>query len=122
MKISKKYISLKEEGNAYVKSSTGNQSSLGSDINKAKSKNPMDNDMHVDLQTYDGNKTNDPITIDINADNGADAQKQIKDKLNSNPEMKSLLSKGKLDASVHLKEEKTITFTKRDFDIFLNSI
>ena len=113
---------MKEEGNAYVKSSTGNQSSLGSDINKAKSKNPMDNDMHVDLQTYDGNKTNDPITIDINADNGADAQKQIKDKLNSNPEMKSLLSKGKLDASVHLKEEKTITFTKRDFDIFLNSI
>lgn len=121
MKISKKYISLKEDGNAYVKSSTGSQSSMGSDINKAKAQNPMDNDIHVDLQTYDGNKSNDPVTIDVNAENGNDAQNQIKD-IMKKPGLQNIASKGQMDAVVHLKEEKTIKFTKRDFDIFLNSI
>lgn len=107
------------KSNAYVKSN-GNSSlsSLGSDLNKSKTVNPMDNNFVVDLSSYDNNQNNDEATIDINAKNGTDAQRKIQNTLASNPQLKTMANNNKLNANVNLTNEQRkrgVAITKREF-------
>lgn len=126
--VTRDRMTLKEDGNAYVSSSNDSMSSLGSDINRSKTENPTDKDFVVDLSTYDGNKGNNPVSLDVNAKNGVDAQRQIQNNINSKPQLKTMMNNGQLNANVHIKEdrlkelrENSIGFTKKEItDILLN--
>ena len=86
------------EKTSYV-SKTGS-SDLGSELSKAKSTNPSSDKFVVDVSSFDGNKTNDNVTIDVKAKTPEEAKKTINDKVQSNVELKNLQDKGKLKASV----------------------
>ena len=97
------------EKTSYV-SKTGS-SDLGSELSKAKTSNPSSDKFVVDVSSFDGNKTNDNVTIDVKAKTPEEAKKTIKDKVQSNVELKKLQDKGKLKAAVTYegvmsKEEK----------------
>ena len=97
------------EKTSYV-SKTGS-SDLGSELSKAKTTNPSSDKFVVDVSSFDGNKTNDNVTIDVKAKTPEEAKKTIKDKVQSNVELKKLQDKGKLKAAVTYegvmsKEEK----------------
>ena len=104
--IKKKIIESLEDRNTYVKSTNNSMSSLGSDLNKSKTENPMDNNFIVDLSSYDNNPSNDEATIEVNAKNGTDAQRKIQNTLASNPELKTMARNNKLNANVKLTNEQ----------------
>lgn len=117
--IKRKIIESLNDRNSYVKSSNNSMSSLGSDINQSKAKNPTDNNFVVDLSSYDSNPNNDEATIDVTAKNGTDAQRQIQNTLSSNPELKTMMNNNKLNAKVTLTNEQRkngISITKGDFE------
>ena len=86
------------EKTSYV-SKTGS-SDLGSELSKTKSTNPSSDKFIVDVSSFDGNKKNDNVTIDIKAKTPEEAKKTIHDKVQNNVELKKLQDNGKLKASV----------------------
>lgn len=86
------------EKTSYV-SKTGS-SDLGSELSKTKSTNPSSDKFIVDVSSFDGNKKNDNVTIDIKAKTPEEAKKTINDKVQNNVELKKLQDNGKLKASV----------------------
>ena len=86
------------EKTSYV-SKTGSND-LGSELSKAKTTNPSSDKFVVDVSSFDGNKTNDNVTIDVKAKTPEEAKKTINDKVQSNVELKKLQDKGKLKAAV----------------------
>ena len=85
----KKDLKLKEDTNSYVEpsSSSSTVSSLASDLNNAKAKNPHDSEFVVNASSYDQNNTNDTITLDIQGNNVTDASNNFK-KITRNPNVK----------------------------------
>ena len=117
--IKNKIIEEINNRNTYVQSSNNSMSSLGSDLNKSKSDNPMDNNFVVDLSSYDNNNTNDEATLEIDAKNGTDAQRKIQNTLASNPQLKTMANDNKLNAKVRLTTEQRKqgkAITKKEFE------
>ena len=117
--IKNKIIEEINNRNTYVQSSNNSMSSLGSDLNKSKSDNPMDNNFVVDLSSYDNNNTNDEATLEIDAKNGTDAQRKIQNTLASNPQLKTMTNDNKLNAKVRLTTEQRKqgkAITKKEFE------
>lgn len=129
-RFKKNQIKIKEsDSNAYVTSSNGSNgsmTSLGSDINNTRTNNPNDDNFVVDLSSYDNSNHNNPVSLDVSASNGNEAQRKIQNDINSNPQLKSMMNKGQLNANVHIKEEyirnlreNSIPFTKEEMNEIL---
>lgn len=122
----KRMLKLKEgDGNAYVEPSSDSMSTLSSDISRAKSENPTDNTFIVDTSSYDSNKNNNSVTVDVNASNPTDASNKIT-QLTKDSNVKQLMSKGKLNAKVKLNNESinrlretSVPFTKKELNELL---
>lgn len=117
--IKKRIVEAMTNRNAYVQSSNNSMSSLGSDLNKSKIDNPMNDNFVVDLSSYDNNTKNDEATLEIDAKNGTDAQRKIQNTLASNPQLKTMANDNKLNAKVNLTNEerkKGKPITKREFE------
>lgn len=123
--FSKKNLHLNEDNNgsngtAYVEPSSDNASSLAADINKTKQENPTDDTFVLNANSYDGNKTNNTVTLDINAENGQDATQQFT-QMRQNPYVKNMIANGNVNARIHLKNEhierlreNSVSFTKKE--------
>ena len=123
--FSKKSLHLNEDNNgsngtAYVEPSSDSTSSLATDINKAKQENPTDDTFIVNANSYDGNKSNNTVTLDINAENGQDATHQFT-QMKQNPYVKNMIANGNVNARFHLKNEQierlrenSVSFTKKE--------
>lgn len=122
----KKDLVLNESnGNAYVEPSSDNASSLSSDLSKAKSKNPNDNEFIVNANSYDGDTSNNTVTLDVNGSTPSDATKKF-NQLTKQPQVRQLISKGNVNAKIHLNNEEikrlkenSIKFTKKELTNFL---
>ena len=125
--IEKKDLKLKEDTNSYVEpsSSNGGSSSLASDLNNAKAKNPHDTEFVVNANSYDSNNSNDTITLDVQGNNANDASNNFK-KMTRNPQVKSLIQKGNVNAKFHVGEslkrlrESSVKFTKQELNELFN--
>ncbi len=122
----KKELKLYEDGNAYVEPSSDSYNSLAGDLSKAKSKNPNDKDFIVNANSYDGNPTNNTITLDVNGSNPSDATSNFR-KMTNRPEIKQLISKSNVNAKIHLTnehianlKENSIPFTKKELNNLLS--
>jgi GTPase SAR1 family protein len=123
--FSKKSLHLNEDNNgskgtAYVEPSSDSTSSLATDINKTKQENPTDDTFVVNANSYDGNKSNNTVTLDINADNGQDATQQFT-QMKQNPYVKNMIANGNVNARIHLKNEQierlrenSVVFSKKE--------
>ncbi len=123
--FSKKSLHLNEDNNssngtAYVEPSSDNTSSLATDINKTKQENPTDDTFIVNANSYDGNKSNNAVTLDITADNGQDATQQFT-QMRQNPYVRNMIANGNVNARIHLKNEQierlrenSVSFTKKE--------
>ncbi|MBO7210717.1 MAG: hypothetical protein J6V44_06895, partial [Methanobrevibacter sp.] len=105
--FSKKNLHLNEDnkgsnGTAYVEPSSDSTSSLASDINKTKQENPTDDTFVINANSYDGNKSNNTVTLDINADNGQDATQQFT-QMKQNPYVRNMIANSNVNARIHLK-------------------
>ena len=113
-------------GNAYVEPSSDSTSSLATDINKTKQENPTDDTFVFNANSYDGNKANNTVTLDVLADNAQDASQQF-NTLRQNPQVKNLMSTNNVNARVHLRnenlnylKENSVSFTKKEIKELLN--
>jgi hypothetical protein len=127
MVYEKRNLRLQTEGNAYVEPSSNTNSSLSSDLNKAKSKNPTDKEFVANLNSYDGNANNNPVTLDVQGKTTADAAKNLQQTTNR-PEIRNLMNKGNVNAKIHISNESlermrehSIPFTKKEFKQFLRN-
>jgi hypothetical protein len=126
--VTEKHTKMFEDGNAYVNPSSDSITSLGSDINKSRTQNPTDKNFVVDLSSYDGNSQNNPVALDVNANNGTDAQKKIQQTITTKPQLKSMMNNGQLQANVRIHNENieklresSIPFTKKEItELLLN--
>lgn len=130
--FNKKQLRLYEDNNnsqgtAYVEPTSDNSSSLASDINKTKQENPTDSTFVFNANSYDGNKTNNTVTLDINANNAQDASQKFQT-MKQNPQIKNLIAKGNVNARVNLKNEQierlrenSVSFTKKEIKEMLNN-
>lgn len=110
----KKDLKLNEEKNSYVSSSSDNISSLSTDLSKAKNENPTDNTFIVNTKSYNNNSQDNPITLDVAGKNPTDAANKYQ-QLTKNPNVKSLINKGNVNAKIHLQNEnKYVTFSKKE--------
>lgn len=110
----KKELKLNEEKNSYVSSSSDNISSLSTDLSKAKNENPTDNTFIVNTKSYNNNSQDNPITLDVAGKNPTDAANKYQ-QLTKNPNVKSLINKGNVNAKIHLQNEnKYVTFSKKE--------
>lgn len=130
--FNKKQLRLNEdnnnsEGTAYVEPSSNNLNSLSTDLNKTKQQNPTDNTFIVNAKSYDGNETNNPISLDINAKNPTDAAKQFQE-LKMKPQYKSLMSKSDSDVNIRFRiqseqierlKESCVSFSKKELNEML---
>jgi GTPase SAR1 family protein len=111
---------IEDDSNAYVEPSSDNSSSLAADLNKTKQKNPTDDTFIVNANSYDGNKTNNTITLDINGENARDATQKFQ-QLQKRPQVRNLMANTNVNAKIHLKnehverlKEHTVTFNKKE--------
>jgi hypothetical protein len=121
----KRDLKLQTEGNAYVEPSSDSASSIQGDLDKTKAKNPTDKEFVTNLNSYDGNSANNPVTIDVQGKTTADAAKNLQQTANR-PEVRSLMSKGNVNAKIHLSNESlerlrenSVKFTKKEFKKFM---
>lgn len=115
-------IRLREdnERNAYVEPSSDSMSSLASDIQQTKADNPTDNTFHTNLNSYDGNSTNNTVTLDVVGDNATDAAHKVQQTMR-NPSVRTMMNNTNVNAKVHLKNEhieklreSSVKFTKTE--------
>lgn len=125
--FNKRDLMLKENnnGNAYVEGSNDNSSSLSSDLSKAKSNNPNDTEFIVNANSYDGNSSNNTVTLDVTGNSPSDASKNFQ-KLTKQPSVRNLMNTTNVNAKVHLRnesiekmKEEAIPFTKKELNNLL---
>lgn len=123
-----------QQDSVYVKpdNDTSSSHSMATDIQNSIQRNPGESDFTVDTSEYDTANNNNDVTIDVNANNGMDAQKKIQHQMQI-PQMRSLGQNGQLKANVHImdskkkskklkKLEEGIHFTKEELNRFLTEI
>lgn len=114
------------DGNAYVEPSSNVISSLASDLSKTKTKNPTDNNFIVNMNSYDNNATNNPITLDVNGNNPSDASKKLQ-QMTKQPGVKQLLNtNSNINAKIHINKEhierlreSSVSFSKKELNNLL---
>lgn len=122
----KKDLKLCEDsGNAYVEPSTDSSSSLTGDLAKAKSENPNDDEFIVNANSYDGDSSNNAITLDVAGNSPNDASNNFR-KLTKQPGVRQLMSNSNVNAKIHLNNESierlrenSIPFTKKELNEIL---
>jgi hypothetical protein len=130
--LKKSQIRLREDdnSNAYVQPSdaSASSSSLSSDLAKAQSNNPTDDEFVINTKNYDGNSNNQPPTFDIKASNASDATKQYQ-KMMQNPQVRQINQTTGANVKIHLNNESieykrkySIPFSKKELTNFLKSI
>lgn len=124
--IEKKNLKLKEDSNSYVEPSNNNISSLSSDLNNAKAKNPHDEEFVINASSYDSDNSNDTVTLDVQGNNATDASRNFQ-KMTRNPNVKNMIRKGNVNAKFHLRNENvnrlresSVKFTKKELNDVLN--
>lgn len=114
------------DGNAYVEPSSNVISSLASDLSKTKTKNPTDNNFIVNMNSYDNNATNNPITLDVNGNSPSDASKKLQ-QMTKQPGVKQLLNtNSNINAKIHINKEhierlreSSVSFSKKELNNLL---
>lgn len=124
----KKNLVLKEEENnrtAYVKptSQGASNSSLASDIQSSVTKNPSTKNFVVNGDYYDGNSSDNALTLDVDAKNSTDAANKIK-AMNNSPEVKRLGTDAMYNVHLEQVERKLkegIRFKKKELNKLFNN-
>lgn len=126
--VNKDELVLREDmnGNAYVEPSSDSISSLSSDISKTKSNNPTDSTFIVNANSYDGNSSNDTVTLDVHGNTPTEASQNFQ-KITRNPSVKNLMANTNVNAKIHLNNESverlresSVAFTKKEINEILN--
>jgi len=127
--LNKSDLYLREDlnnGNAYVEPSSDNVSSLSSDLSKTKTENPTDDTFVVNANSYDGNSSNDTVTLDVHGSNPAEASQNFQ-RISRNPSVKNLMANTNVNAKIHLKNENieklresSVPFSKKEIMEMLN--
>lgn len=112
--FNKKNLHLNEGNNntdsiASVTPSSNSITSVSTDLTNSRKENPTANSFDIDPKNYDGNPANDPITMDIHADNEMDASKKIQ-QLTKRQDFKQLKNP-KIRVSYN---ESCVTFSKKE--------
>ena len=121
--VNKNQIKLREDGGtACVQPGESNatMATLAKDLTKSKNEYPTASSTEVDLQKYDGNPKNDPVSININANSPSDAAEEIQNQ-KKNPELKKLdPEKIRFNVtykeSIEYKRANSIPFTKKELN------
>ena len=108
-----KRYNLNEDVYVEPSKSSSSSDSLSSDLSKAKSENPTKNEFTVDGNSYDGNSSNNAVTIDVQGKNAQDAANNMKN-LQQNPNVKNIKNK---NFRFHL--ESYIPFSKKEINEML---
>ena len=119
--LNKKDLKLNEDNsNAFVEPSSDSISSLSSDLAKTKSENPTDDQFIVNANSYDGNSSNNSVTLDVQGDNPTDATKNFQT-ITRNPAVRNLMNHTNVNAKIHLRNEglerlreSSVPFTKKE--------
>lgn len=119
--LNKSDLKLNEDNsNAFVEPSSDSISSLSSDLAKTKSKNPTDDQFIVNANSYDGNSSNNSVTLDVQGDNPTDATKNFQT-ITRNPAVRNLMNHTNVNAKIHLRNEElerlresSVPFTKKE--------
>ena len=103
------------EKNAYVEPSSDHTSSLASDLSKSKAQNPTDDTFIVNNNSYDGDSSNNTVTLDVDANSTSDAASQVQN-LQRNPNVRNLMNRTNVNTKVHIREmeERSVSFTKKE--------
>lgn len=116
--VEKKHLTLKEENgeqDAYVEPSQQGQN-LSSAISDERRNDPNATTFVANMANFDKNANNNPITLDVNAKNPADAQTQVTQKMNANPQLKSMNPM----VNIHMENKrKSVPFTKKELNKLL---
>jgi hypothetical protein len=117
--FNKKNLKLNEGNNntdsvATVKPSSNSITSVASDLTASKQDNPTVNTFEVDPKNYNGNTSDDPIPMEINAENPADASKQIQN-LTKRQDFKQIKNP-KIRVTFN---ENCVTFSKKELNEML---
>lgn len=119
--LNKKDLKLNEDNsNAFVEPSSDSISSLSSDLSRTKSENPTDDQFIVNANSYDGNSSNNSVTLDVQGDNPTDATKNFQT-ITRNPAVRNLMNHTNVNAKIHLRNEElerlresSVPFTKKE--------
>jgi hypothetical protein len=123
--LNKSDLKLNEDNsNAFVEPSSDSISSLSSDLSKTKSENPTDDQFIVNANSYDGNSSNNSVTLDVQGDNPTDATKNFQT-ITRNPAVRNLMNNTNVNAKIHLRNgvdrehlnklrEGSVPFTKKE--------
>ena len=119
--LNKSDLKLNEDNsNAFVEPSSDSISSLSSDLAKTKSENPTDDQFIVNANSYDGNSSNNSVTLDVQGDNPTDATKNFQT-MTRNPAVRNLMNHTNVNAKIHLRNEglerlreSSVPFTKKE--------
>lgn len=116
--IEKKNLILKETGeqDAYVEPQQQGQS-LSSALSQERANDPNANTFVASASDFDNNQATNKVMLDINAKNPADAQSQVQQKVNNNPQLKSL--KPMLNIHMENIKKNSVMFTKNELDKIL---
>ena len=109
-----------DNSNAFVEPSSDSISSLSSDLARTKSENPTDDQFIVNANSYDGNSSNNSVTLDVQGDNPTDATKNFQT-ITRNPAVRNLMNHTNVNAKIHLRNEglerlreSSVPFTKKE--------
>jgi hypothetical protein len=119
--LNKSDLKLNEDNsNAFVEPSSDSISSLSSDLARTKSENPTDDQFIVNANSYDGNSSNNSVTLDVQGDNPTDATKNFQT-ITRNPAVRNLMNHTNVNAKIHLRNEElerlresSVPFTKKE--------
>lgn len=117
--FNKKNLKLNEGNNntdsvATVNPSSNNITSVASDLTASRQDNPTVNTFEIDPKNYNGNASDDPIPMEINAENPADASKQIQN-LTKRQDFKQIKNP-KIRVTFN---ENCVTFSKKELNEML---
>lgn len=109
----------KTEVNVDPVSSQAGSPNLANDINNAKQKDPSAQIYTFNPSTYaDKNKSQNPTTINVQANDGVDLSNTLSDAMKTNPQVAQAVNAGNAMVKADLKAE-SINFTKKELDNFL---
>ena len=119
--LNKSDLKLNEDNsNAFVEPSSDSISSLSSDLARTKSENPTDDQFIVNANSYDGNSSNNSVTLDVQGENPTDATKNFQT-ITRNPAVRNLMNHTNVNAKIHLRNEglerlreSSVPFTKKE--------
>ena len=111
---------IEDNSNAFVEPSSDSISSLSSDLARTKSENPTDDQFIVNANSYDGNSSNNSVTLDVQGENPTDATKNFQT-ITRNPAVRNLMNHTNVNAKIHLRNEglerlreSSVPFTKKE--------